>query len=131
MGRKQQIHLFYSMIFVYVLNVQSDKCQTLRENSRAHSFRPLVQLIDEAHWVEACIGKAETYVGLVGWDVFLLLRHVVPINSRPGFDFLPLHAGNACQLRGFAEDRFCCRRHVDTHGLANADWKGGKLVLVY
>lgn len=65
-----------------------------------------------------------TYVSLVGWDIFFLCGHVVPINPRPRFDFLPLHTGDAGQLHGFPEDRFCCRRHVHTHRLAHMDWKG-------
>lgn len=61
---------------------------------------------------------------LVGRDIFFLCGHVVPIDPRPRFDFLPLQTDDAGQLHGFAEDRFCCRRHVHTHRLAHMDWKG-------
>lgn len=64
---------------------------------------------------------AGTYVSLVGWDIVVLLGHVVPINASPRFDFLPLHTGDARQLHGFAEDRLCCRGHIHAHRLAHVD----------
>lgn len=64
---------------------------------------------------------AGTYMSLVGWDVFFFLGHVVPIHTRPCFDLLPPHAGDAGQLHGFPQDGFCRRRDIDTYWLAHVD----------
>lgn len=105
---KRSIHLNKVVILEPVyLKVRGGVRETLR-----------VESPDASHHIQF---HSLTYVSLVGWDIFFLCGHVVPINSRPRFDFLPLHTGDAGQLHGFADNRFCCRRHVHTHRLAHMD----------
>lgn len=64
---------------------------------------------------------AGTYMSLVGWDVLFFFGHVVPIHTRPCFDLLPPHTGDAGQLHGFPQDGFCRRGDLDTYWLAQVD----------
>lgn len=97
------------------------------------SFILILQYLEERKGKQACVkythatchivdnNVAGTYMSLVGWDVFFFFGHVVPIHTRPRFDLLPPHAGDAGQLHGFPQDGFCRRRDIDTYWLAHVD----------